>query len=538
MGVSARQIEAHAHVFDNLLGRIDGRIYYDLVNWRRALALFPGFKSNSAFMDQMMGLAEPFPTELANEIAPRSPHRLSRFLDSARLGRVALGLLVNAIALEGASKRFRKRLNRALAAPDAVIDKASSHQLVREYRRLEYLLLSRWDAPLINDFLCMIAFGASRRALEAWSGEAGLSLHSDIMIGQGDIVSAEPARLITAMGKLARRVPHVVDALAAGDADALAGAPGLEPAFAAYLRKFGDRCVQELKLESIPLHEDPTPLLRAVAAAARKDQDALPSQGRPPDPHSEVHGAARLKARGPDVAAAPQRLRRLFKNKPVKRMVAACLLSYAKARVRDRENLRFERTRLFGRVRRIFRTLGVRLTETGVLDHPRDIFYLTIDEALNAAEPNAARGLNLAAARRRAEDAGSAARPDPPERIDTAQPFRASTANNHDNVRRGLACCAGSVVARVRVIADPRMELPDPGEILVARATDPGWIAAFVNAAGIIAERGSLLSHSAIVARELGVPCVVGLKGATEWLRSGDLVRLDGAAGTVELIEP
>ena len=137
-----------------------------------------------------------------------------------------------------------------------------------------------------------------------------------------------------------------------------------------------------------------------------------------------------------------------------------------------------------------------------------------------------------------AEDAGSAARPDPPERIDTAQPFRASTANNHDNVRRGLACCAGSVVARVRVIADPRMELPDPGEILVARATDPGWIAAFVNAAGIIAERGSLLSHSAIVARELGVPCVVGLKGATEWLRSGDLVRLDGAAGTVELIEP
>jgi pyruvate,water dikinase len=93
------------------------------------------------------------------------------------------------------------------------------------------------------------------------------------------------------------------------------------------------------------------------------------------------------------------------------------------------------------------------------------------------------------------------------------------------------------VIARARVISDPRVELPEPGEILVARATDPGWIAAFVNAAGIIAERGSLLSHSAIVARELGVPCVVGLKGATEWLRNGDLVRLDGAAGTVEVLE-
>jgi pyruvate,water dikinase len=173
----------------------------------------------------------------------------------------------------------------------------------------------------------------------------------------------------------------------------------------------------------------------------------------------------------------------------------------------------------------------------GVLDRPRDIFYLTIDEALNAAERNAIGGLNLIAGQRRADDAASAAQSDPPERIDTERPLCTSTEATHDRLRKGLACCAGSVIARARVISDPRVELPEPGEILVARATDPGWIAAFVNAAGIIAERGSLLSHSAIVARELGVPCVVGLKGATEWLRNGDLVRLDGAAGTVEVLE-
>jgi len=69
----------------------------------------------------------------------------------------------------------------------------------------------------------------------------------------------------------------------------------------------------------------------------------------------------------------------------------------------------------------------------------------------------------------------------------------------------------------------------------VARHTDPGWIAVFANAAGVIAERGSLLSHSAIVAREMGVPCVVSLKGVTQWLKTGDVVRLDGGAGTVGL---
>jgi pyruvate,water dikinase len=84
-----------------------------------------------------------------------------------------------------------------------------------------------------------------------------------------------------------------------------------------------------------------------------------------------------------------------------------------------------------------------------------------------------------------------------------------------------------------RVIRDPRRESLTPGEILVARHTDPGWIAVFSNASAIVVERGSLLSHSAIVARELGIPCVVGLKGATDWIATGDRLIVDGATGVV-----
>ena len=68
----------------------------------------------------------------------------------------------------------------------------------------------------------------------------------------------------------------------------------------------------------------------------------------------------------------------------------------------------------------------------------------------------------------------------------------------------------------------------------MARHTDPGWIAVFSNASAIVVERGSLLSHSAIVARELGIPCVVGLKEATRWIADGETIEVDGAAGTVE----
>jgi phosphohistidine swiveling domain-containing protein len=84
------------------------------------------------------------------------------------------------------------------------------------------------------------------------------------------------------------------------------------------------------------------------------------------------------------------------------------------------------------------------------------------------------------------------------------------------------------------VIRDPRTEALSPGEILVARHTDPGWIAVFSNASAIVVERGSLLSHSAIVARELGIPCVVGLKGATSWVEDGEKLSVDGATGLVE----
>ena len=98
----------------------------------------------------------------------------------------------------------------------------------------------------------------------------------------------------------------------------------------------------------------------------------------------------------------------------------------------------------------------------------------------------------------------------------------------------GTGCAAGRVTATARVIRDPRKETLAPGEILVARHTDPGWIAVFSQASAIVVERGSLLSHSAIVARELGIPCVVGLKNATQWIEDGQQINVDGATGVVE----
>jgi pyruvate,water dikinase len=440
------------------------------------------------------------------------------------MARIGLALAGASLKLGRTKRGFYARLGAALAEPAATLDQKPLTALAAEYRRIEADLLDRWDAPLVNDFLCMIAFGGSRKLMQGWAGEAGLAVHSDIMIGQGDIVSAEPAQRIRAMGKLLGDDPELVAELEAGLGEGLARNPALKQAVSDYLDRFADRCPEELKLESVTLDRDPSPLYKAIAAAAAVGPG---------------HAVERV-----DPVAA---LDTLFKGHSLRRAIAGVVLGIAKRRVRDRENLRFERTRIFGRGRRLFRAVGVQFHALGLLDTPDDVFMLTVAEVLGAIEGFAVSHDLAALARlRRAEMAAAATRRDPPERLSlkgavatvgSAIAPVAPRARDETRERNGVGCSAGVVCAVARVIADPRTGTLKRGEILVARHTDPGWIALFTNAAAIVVERGSPLSHSAIVARELGIPCVVALKGAMEWIADGEVIEVDGATGQVRRVK-
>jgi pyruvate,water dikinase len=310
-------------------------------------------------------------------------------------------------------------------------------------------------------------------------------------------------------------------------AAALAGVPDLQAQYRAYLDRFGDRCLEELKLESPTLHDDPLMVFRAVGLLARSPERTGPERARAAD-----------QAR----AQALERVRRALGGQTVRRALFFWVLDNARARVRGRENLRFERTRLFGRVRRVFVELGRRYHALGVLDDPRDVFWLEVDEALGFLDATSTTtALKELAALRKAEFARHREGPPPDGRFETRGPvhvgntFRSRTAAAAagGDERKGLGCCPGIVKGKARVIADPRGARIEQGEILVAERTDPGWILLFPAAAGLVVEHGSLLSHSAIVSRELGLPGVVSVPGATDWLRTGDIVELDGSTGRV-----
>lgn len=530
--VSTKKIASSERTFGCMLGLIRGRIYYNLLNWYRVLALLPGFRFNRRFMEQMMGVRESLPDDIVAELASAS--RKERIADLISLARMIVVLVWNLLHIERRIVRFQARLDEALRECSPALTEMRLDELAAYYAELEAKLLQRWDAPLINDFFAMIFHGALRKLTFQWLGDKTGTLANDAMRGSGTMVSAEPAVRVRELARMAAGDVDFVHCLREGTVEealrAVRNHPEFQASYDAYLAKFGDRCMEELKLESETLHDNPQVLLRSVGELARAEEpECIPAESVERRPEIE------------------KEIRSTLRRSPVKRILLTWVLRNASERVRQRENLRFERTRLFGRIRRIFREAGRRLHANGVLNTADDVFYLQIEEIVSYVNGTAVtKDLAALAAVRKAEFDEYKTLPGPPDRLETFGPvyetdLDAKTVargdeNSNVDERCGTGCCPGVVRGRVRVILDPRGAQVQAGSILVAEHTDPGWIMLFPSAKGLLVERGSLLSHSAIVARELGIPAVVSIRGLTSWLRDGDEVELDGARGTVRRI--
>ncbi|MEJ2539463.1 MAG: PEP/pyruvate-binding domain-containing protein [Gemmatimonadota bacterium] len=543
-GVPEAIVARHEPMFRNMLGLVRGRIYYNLANWYRLLSLFPLLGRSGRFMETMMGVRASLPEELADRVDPTATaprYGLGRRLALlARLARTVAGG-------DRERARFLRRMD-AVCGPLEEADLASMSlpDLLKAHQLLEERILKHWTAPINNDTRCMISFGLLGLLTRRWitrDPDDAAALQNDLLCGQGDLTSAEPTRLLLAIardvdregGELRRRILE-------GDpqevwAELEEEAPDLRHRFDAYLRRFGFRCVDELKLETLDFHDRPWLLVTTVAGYLRH---GVPSSREMAERERSVREGAESR-----VTAALSRPRRFVFN---------VVLGWTRRAVADRERLRFERTRAFGVMRRIFRGMGRNLVALGRLEDPEDVFYLTVEELLAFGEGRSvALDLHSLADVRKREYQEYRTTPAPPDRFLTRGAVGASLSypdllaardlaapeelDDHPDLLRGTPCCAGVVEAVVRVAHSFEDCAGSHGEILVTQRTDPGWIPVFPGLAGLLVERGGLLSHSAVVAREMGIPTIVGLGGRPmERLRTGDRVRMDGGRGTVEVL--
>lgn len=530
VGVPREAIEARSDMFCCMLGLVRGRVYYNLYNWYRLVAVLPGYQVNRRFMEQMMGVRESLPEALA--AAQAGTGSGARLRDALRAARSLSSLALSILTLARRRERFYQRIRDTLGVQRPELSGQRSDELVAYYRALESRILTHWDAPIVNDFATMVFHGLLRRLTAAWAGDKTGTLSNDLLCAERGMISEEPAQRVRTMARLAVVDANLVRVLSTGDLHmaraAIRRSPDLEREVQAYLAKFGDRCAEELKLESTTLHDDPTPLLRAIGQCAQNlARD---------DAHE--NGLAESKIR----EQAEAHVRSALGRNPVRRIAFAWVLSKTRECVQARENLRFERTRVFGRARQILLELGKRFAAIECIDAPRDVFYLELDEVLGFVEGRVTTtDLKGLVTLRKAEFARWQELPAPADRFETrgilykGHSFGAQqvSAQPTGDSLKGLGCCPGVVRGPVRVVRDPRNAAVRHGEIIVAERTDPGWVMIFPSAAGLLVERGSLLSHSAIVARELGLPTIVSIPGVTAWLNDGDWVAMDGASGVV-----
>ncbi len=540
--VKQEKLDMNAQMFKNMLALIDGRVYYNLYGWYGILTMFPGLGSNKKFMESMMGVKESLPDSLF-------PVPQQTFKDKMGLVHTYFGLLGGFMKLRKMTKRFYVRLNDALEDKD--INSMSLYELYDYYYELESKLLHKWDAPLVNDFMAMIFYGQLKSECAKLFKEESNLIHNDLLTDEGGIISAEPAKRIKELARIAKDNDELIELLGNDDVlyikKELPKYEEFNKKINEYLEKFSDRCLQELKLETETLKDNPRSLYHSIAAFAVRMK-----AGNVVDIDTEKNRRE-----------AEAKVRKALMLHPMHKRKFKFILKNARYTVKNRENLRFERTRLFGRVRELFLRIGFILTSMNVIDDKRDIFYLEVDEILFYINGKSTTNnlKDLIAIRK--EQYAKYHEVNPDERFYTRGAVNVGNDFKHDSIKvielnptnkeentkeetnnkkalaelKGIGASPGIVVGRARVIHNPANAKIEQGEVLIAEYTDPGWIMLFPSSSGILVERGSLLSHSAIVSRELGIPAVVGITNLINTVETGDLVRLDGTTGEVKVLE-
>jgi phosphohistidine swiveling domain-containing protein len=532
LGVPRRKVEREAPVFEQMLGLLQGRVYYNLTSWYRVLSLLPGFRLTAGFLESMMGTAQPDARDSDRSApVPAAPAR------AWEVARMTLRLSHRLLRSGSDAAHFHRSIGRLLESHrEFPAPGASPEELLDEFERFRAEALRDWSTPILNDLFLMLAHGALRRLADRWLGADARSVVNALLV-QGSVASAAPGRELARMAAEVRRhegwssvvlgtPPHAIEARLGAEP----GLAGLARLIDGYLQAWGDRAPRELQLERSSYRDDPLPLLRALRSLVENP----PTAGGRADRRTARRVARRLLAH----PVGPARV-----------AVFWILLQATRRHIRRREEMRLARGQVFAVGRRIFRRLGEVLTQERVLDRPGDVHYLTVDELRGLTRGTAVLGDPRALVRlRRAQYDDYASRPQLPSRFETRGlitdpldfeiPPSATEAARGTRTWRGIGAARGRARGPCLVVDDPSEVVPAPGHVIAARTTDPGWVPVLVGAAGLLVEHGSLLSHSAIVARELGIPTVVGLPGLLDVVRTGEIVELDGSTGDVRVQAP
>ncbi|MBR3082013.1 MAG: phosphoenolpyruvate synthase, partial [Clostridiales bacterium] len=377
-------------------------------------------------------------------------------------------------------------------------DGMSNEELIAQFRIIEKKLFACWDITLINDLYTFVHTGLLKHFLAKKYDDAD-DKTNEFLSGITNIESLKPVRAMISLAYSRKDLSE----------------DEFKRRTDEYINLYGDRNLEELKLESPTFRTDPELLMKKIDEYCSDD-------AKLEEIHKNIMSDEKKDMTG--------------ESRTVRKLAAKCA-----AGISNREISRLNRCRIFGMVREIVRSLGKNFCKDGYIADERDIFYLTYDEMFAMVkEPFDARER---IEQRRNEYRMYKCLPAFSRLVFEKNEFSKHhvSVNSHKmaqqaGVMQGVPCSGGVSEGEALVIEDISMLEDSKDKILVTKMTDPGWVFYLASAKGVISQKGSILSHTAIISREIGIPSIVGVADVMTKINTGDIVKMDGSSGRIEIV--
>ena len=504
--------------FANVVGKWGGKIYYNMSSIAEIIKLTPFAPKLAGSFDNFVGYRH-----ASSALQPKQ-----KFSHQAVF---LMYLLYHACLLPFRVRSIEKTVDR-MTADSLASDQQGFHAFldIRFYK---------WRKAAFADFYAMVSHGGLQLFISRWLSEEGAGVHNTLVQSIPKLVSNQP---IFALWRLRlfieqRNYGQIFKKFDA-DEDKVwefiqtsEHLQDLRDILEDYIKRWGFRCSGELMLQDPNYQDQPSLFIRLITgylASERADPQQIFLQKN-----------AEQKAVLAKLRSGLRKDRSIVKGY-VLATGLSLLTGFARYAISCRERVRLKQAHMYATFRRYCLNIGRDLAKVDVLESPADIFFLEysqIAHILGGSQVNRNELRNAVNVRKQAQQDAN----DYPESfICDNSGFRemvspqSIASEDQQGVFRGIPACGGLVTGRAIVIDSiHQIDQIKKGDVLVTKQTDPGWICAFPLISGLVVERGGMLSHGAIVAREFGIPAVVGLEQITEKIHTGDMVTVEGFQGVV-----
>ncbi len=541
-GVSRRRIGAADAAFRHIIGVHAARIYYNLTNIHRVLRSVPFGAWLTRSFDDFVGIPS-----VDDETEPlEEKHRFWPVVELAwvliKTGRLYLTLERRVREFERTADGFAEKWR-----PERLTD-CPLVELLEALRAFVDIRSHRWLGASLADAGAMVTSGALKSLLRDERRAAGFGELGELLSGLPDMVSAQPAVKLWELSRRIRNEPDL-DTLFRDRGASEIWSTLRAPCFAEfrlavdeYLENWGFRFSGELMMTVPSFQERPEQLMELLKSYLRLDAGS-PLERFPAEREGRLAATERVRI--------GLRRERLCRRLPLRKsFVFPRLLSWTQRSVILRERARLKQALLYSRCRRIVLAIGERLAGNDGLEERDDVFFLTWQELEALRSEGAAfPGLSRKQVAVRKKEHAQWSLLAPPDRFvipegddwdagTSAASSREEAPGDPRKTLYGIGAGTGRVHGPAAVLQDiSECGRLRGGDVLVARQTDPGWGPLFPLIKGLVLERGGVLSHGAILAREFGIASVVGVKEATRLIADGRPIEIDGDLGHVHFMD-